>query len=92
MIIYSKHLQTAKPNLLLIQPSIPQLFDELRMILLKSLQQILNEFWPRHLDVFKASVTIANTFVAAHVLSFCLPQSYPPKVLHNKKRPMNFTP
>ena len=33
----SQHLQTAKPDL--IQPSLLQLLDELRMILLESLQQ-----------------------------------------------------
>ena len=41
-----KHLKTAKPDLLLIQPSLLQLLDELRMIPLESSQQILDELTP----------------------------------------------
>ena len=53
LFLHPKHLQTAKPNLLLIQPSIPQLFDELRVIPLESSQQIFDELASAFLDLFK---------------------------------------
>ena len=68
--LHPKNLQTAKPNLLLIKPALLQMLYELRMILLKCLQQILNEFWPRYLDVFKVSVTIVVRLAVAHFSRF----------------------
>ena len=68
MIIYSKHLQTAKPDLLLIQPSILQLLDELRMILLKSLQ---------HTDRRAIVETIIDGIERCVLTSISSPQALP---------------
>ena len=48
-----QHLQTAKPNLLLIKPALLQMLYELRMIPLESSQQILDELAPAVLNLFE---------------------------------------
>ena len=53
LFLHPKHLQTAKPNLLLIKPALLQMLYEIRMIPLESSQQILDELAPAFLDLFK---------------------------------------
>ena len=57
-----QHLQTAKTNLLLIKPALLQMLDELRVILLESSQQILDELAPAVLDLLKLLDTV-NVYV-----------------------------
>ena len=57
-----QHLQTAKPNLLLIKPALFQMFYEIRMIPLESRQQILNKLATTLLDVLHLFETV-NAYV-----------------------------
>ena len=64
-----QHLQTAKPNLLLIKPALLQMLYELRVIPLESCQQILNELIPAVLKLLqffnaaKQCISLIHTYL-----------------------------